>query len=153
MVSIKLRGNMSDTVDIKGLDKAELLAALYNNARTQGKGFFHGAASTASEMTKEDAQKFVDRGHLDFDYLSGRTMKIDISGDTVETWLYDRDNGEGKAAEAIDAVRKGEKIYSGLQIPKNREEEAAQEAGDAKDLLKKLFGDDFEGKSGRGGRG
>lgn len=92
---------MSD-IDIKGLDKAELLAALYNGAKPQGFGFLQ---ATPDAMTKAEAQQYIDRGAMDFDYLKGRVMKIDISGDTMEAWLYDRDNGDGAAQKAVDALR------------------------------------------------
>jgi len=44
--------------------------------------------------------------NLSFDYLKGRVLKVDISGDELETQGYDRDNGQGAAARAIDAVRR-----------------------------------------------
>jgi hypothetical protein len=40
-----------------------------------------------------------------FDYLHGRVMKVDLSGDSFDPWLYDRDNGEGAASRAIAKMR------------------------------------------------
>jgi hypothetical protein len=37
-----------------------------------------------------------------FDYLRGRVMKVDISGDDLDTALYNRDNGAGAAERALD---------------------------------------------------
>ncbi len=90
-------------IDIKGLDKAELLAALYNNSKPLGLGFL---SADAKPMTKEQAQQQYGDGS--YDYLNGRVMKIRISGDTMDPWGYDRDNGEGAAAKAVEAVRKGQ---------------------------------------------
>jgi hypothetical protein len=41
------------TISIRGIDKAEVLAALYNASRQQGMGFMH--ARGASSMTVEEA--------------------------------------------------------------------------------------------------
>lgn len=59
-------------------------------------------------MTVEDAQKILEGGQTDFDYLQGRVMKVDLSEDTLDPWLYDRDNGQGAAERAIAEVRKGQ---------------------------------------------
>lgn len=87
-------------MDIRGLDKAEVLAALYNRARVQGLGFLH---SKPGDMTVEEARKIIEQSgrNLYFDYLHGRVMKIDVGGEFLDTVLYDRDNGQGAAEEAI----------------------------------------------------
>lgn len=83
-----------EKISLKGLNKAEVLAALYNNARPQGMGFLHYAPEP---MTTEQAAELLQ----DYTYLKGRVMKVDLSGDELATWLYDRDNGKGAAASAI----------------------------------------------------
>jgi hypothetical protein len=100
-------------IDIKGIDKAELLAALVNGARPQGMGFLHAGSSP---MTKAEAQEWIDkcRSHdthsigaqyLSFDYVKGRPIKSDISGDTFNPRLYDRDQGDGAAARVVASLR------------------------------------------------
>lgn len=84
-------------MNIGGLNRAEVLAALYNRAKPQGMGFLH---YNPELMTTEQAQGILDGGHTSFDYLSGRVMKIDLSGDEVDTRLYNRDNGENAAENA-----------------------------------------------------
>ena len=97
-----------ETIDISKLDKAEVLAALYNNSRQLGMGFMHARGATG--MTKEDAAKEIEAAKRDgnvriyFDYLHGRVMKSDIGGDTYKPWLYDRDNGQGAAARALEPL-------------------------------------------------
>lgn len=87
-------------MNIKGLDQAEVLAALYNGSRQQGLGFLQ--ARGAEGMTKEQAQKELDaRGAFYFDYLHGRVMKVNVRDNELETRLYDRDNGEGAAERAL----------------------------------------------------
>lgn len=87
----------TDIIDISKLDKADVLAALYNNSRPLGMGVFH---YTPASMTREEAQCYL-KNHTYFDYLKGRVMKVDLSGNTLEPRLYDRDNGRGAAKAAI----------------------------------------------------
>ena len=108
---------MSETIDISKLDKAEVLAALYNSSRQQGAGFFH--ARGKSDMTVEEAREELSMGddhaknfpdrmkagrELYFDYLHGRVMKVDLSRDNLDPRLYDRDNGPGAAAIALSGL-------------------------------------------------
>ena len=88
-------------IDLKGLDKALVLAALYNGARPQGAGFFH---YDPTPMSVETAAATLEQSTY-FDYLNGRVMKVDLSGDELDPWGYDRDNGEGTARTIIDTLR------------------------------------------------
>ena len=83
-------------MDILGLDKAEVLAALYNQAKAQGMGFLH---HVPEDMTIENARELLSRDTY-FDYVQGRVMKIRLDRDELDTFLYNRDNGYN-AAEAI----------------------------------------------------
>ena len=91
------------TIDISNLDKAEVLAALFNASHQQGLGFMH--ARGASGMTKEEAAELL-KNQTYFDYLHGRVMKVKIKDDTLDPWLYDRDNGDGAAARALAPLQK-----------------------------------------------
>lgn len=111
---------MSDQyVDITGLSKAAVLAALFNHSAPQGMGFLQ-AANGPKTMTVEDAEKLIAAGdnpdypdsnsflreQLDYDYLYGRPLKVNLSGDSFYAWGYDRDNGgPGTAQAIIDALR------------------------------------------------
>lgn len=88
-------------IDIKGLSKAKVLCALYNNSKPQGLGIIH---FRPADLTEEEASKLLKETDY-FDYLAGRVMKVKISGDELDEWLYDRDNGRGAAARAIDLIR------------------------------------------------
>ena len=85
-------------IDISKLDKAEVLVALYNNARPQGMGFLH---FNPKDMTKTEAVILLKEDTY-FDYVAGRVMKVDLSKDEFDPGLYDRDNGEGAAARALE---------------------------------------------------
>ena len=87
-------------MNIKELDKAEVLAALYNASRQQGMGFMNSRGG--SQMTVEQARKEIEANpSLYFDYLHGRVMKIRLKDDEMDERLYDRDNGQGAAQRAL----------------------------------------------------
>lgn len=110
-------------IDIKNLDKAKLLQALFNNSKPLGLGFF--ASGSNSEMSYSEAQKIIAEGNLYFDYLKGRVMKIDISGDEMEPWGYDRDNGQGAAQKVVTALRNSHEVTFKKANPTNKVEELA----------------------------
>ena len=86
-------------INIKGRDKAEVLALLYNHSQPLGMGILH---FTPEDMTVEQAQKLIDASGYIFDYLKGRVMKVNLSGDEFDERWYDRDNGQGAAAMALN---------------------------------------------------
>ena len=93
---------MSNKISISGLDKGSVLAALYNASQPLGMGVLH---YTPEPMTAEQANDLL-KSQDYFDYLKGRVMKVRIKGDELDPALYDRDNGIGAAAAAIDPLRK-----------------------------------------------
>lgn len=89
-------------MNIKGLNKAEVLAELYNNAKVQGMGFLQ---ADNKQMTTEEAKTILDESSDKyFDYLKGRVMKIRIAGDEIDTRLYNRDNGNGAAERVLSKL-------------------------------------------------
>lgn len=87
------------TINIKGLNKVALLAALFNASKQQGMGFLDRRG--AVPMSEEQAAEVIKATpSMYFDYLYGRVMKVNISGDELFTGLYNRDNGSG-AAECV----------------------------------------------------
>ena len=94
-------------VDIKGLNKAEVLCALFNGSKTQGRNqqmIDSGLLEKPKDMSVNEAECILENiGEVKhFDYLKGKVMKIDISNDTFDSWGYNRDNGQN-AAETIIA--------------------------------------------------
>lgn len=89
-------------MDISNLDKAEILAELYNNAIPLGMGKMH---YEPINMTIQEAQKLLDSGQTFFDYVKGRVMKIDLSKDELNTRLYNRDNGNNAAENIISKIK------------------------------------------------
>lgn len=92
----------TNEIDITGMDKAEVLCRLYNNSKPQGLGFLQ---ATAGPMSIDQARKRLKDGSY-FDYLAGRVMKVDLSGDVLDPSLYDRDNGAGAARRALAGISK-----------------------------------------------
>jgi hypothetical protein len=100
-----------ETINIKGIDKARILQALYNKSHPIGMGFLQ---YRPGDMTLEEARELVggkDSGDYPFashntggyfDYVYGRPLKIDLSRDEFYPQGYDRDNGgDGAAARII----------------------------------------------------
>lgn len=90
-------------VKTTGIPKTKVLAALFNNAKTQGLGVLQFRANHI--MDEAEAAKILETTN-DFDYLEGRVLKVNLSNDDgFEEWLYDRDNGSGAAQRAIDSIK------------------------------------------------
>ena len=85
-------------IDLKNMNKAEVLAKLFNASCPAGLGLFLGVAP---DMTVHEAQALLDQGTTYFDYLKGRVLKIDLSQDTLDPFLYNRDNGYRAAEKAL----------------------------------------------------
>ena len=90
-------------INIKGINKAEVLKRLYDNSQPLGMGFLQ---AEAGNMSIEEAESII-RNNKDFDYLKGRVMKVDLSSDEFDPWLYDRDNGQGAAKKALSDLLTG----------------------------------------------
>lgn len=88
-------------ISIESLDKSAVLAALYNKAKVQGLGIFQ---ALDGDMTLEEATELLNEQTY-FDYCHGRVMKVDLSKEEFDPWLYDRDNGPGAAERIIGTLR------------------------------------------------
>lgn len=92
----------TNEIDITGLNKGLVLAALYNNSKVQGMGFLQAKDAV---MTEADANELLKHDTY-FDYLHGKVMKIDLKSDsTLYTGLYNRDIGDGAAERVIAELR------------------------------------------------
>lgn len=103
-------------IDISKKNKAMVLAGLYNGTKALGMGFLHDkrdglSKEEAEEVISEKIKRCEDLGFgkeyeyiLYFDYVSGRPIKVNLSGDEFDSWLYDRDAGKGAAKKIIDSI-------------------------------------------------
>lgn len=88
-------------VDITGIPKGKVLAALYNASQPIGLGVLE---YDPTPMTEEEANEILKTSSC-FDYLKGRVMKVELDNDIgFNEWSYDRDNGAGAAQRAIDSI-------------------------------------------------
>jgi hypothetical protein len=93
------------TINIKNLNKVELLEKLWENQIIAG--FFTFNAVAAPQFDKKQAENAV-TDHID--YFCGRAIKTDISKDEVVTYLYDRDAGQGKFESIVRAMRSADTV-------------------------------------------
>ena len=85
---------MTHMVDIKGLDKAAVMAALFNASAPQGYGFLQ------ADIGRDDVRAF------ELDYVLGRPLKVRLAGDEFDPSRYDEVNGgPGSAQKVIDRLR------------------------------------------------
>ena len=83
-------------IDIKGLDKAKVLKALYDHG--------HVAVVSDGAVTVERCAELL-RTKTSFDYLRGRVIMANLSGDSFDERMYDLNCGAGAAQRAVDSVR------------------------------------------------
>lgn len=86
-------------VNIKGLDKAVLLSALYNAAKAGER------PESQKEMTPEEAQNIIDVFGLSYVELNGRFIGVDMSGVTMRNLPYDSRNGAGLCGDVVRKLR------------------------------------------------
>ena len=115
-----------ERLDVNEIDPIILFMVLYNNSKQQGMGFLDTSgvhnidqdeakallleqpAAQGSIMRQRNPKKadlineWIDFQPKMLDYVRGRVMKCNINGIELDTWGYDRDNGEGAAQACID---------------------------------------------------
>ena len=90
-----------DEINFKemGLDRYEVLCALYNKSKPLGLGMLH---FTPGPLSLAEAHELLD-GSDYADYVKGRVIKVKLPdpAESFNPYLYDRDNGEGAALAAL----------------------------------------------------
>ena len=126
-------------VDIKGLEKARVLKALYEHSHVQGSGVLQAVPDGV--VTVEHCTELLEKCSY-FDYLHGRVLKVDLSGDEFDERLYDRDCGEGAAQRAVDSVRverEGGKDAAGNTDGEKKEPSLEEQAEMTKEAVHKIM--------------
>jgi hypothetical protein len=87
-----------------GLDRYEVLCALYNKSKPLGLGMLH---FVPGPLALEEAHELLD-GYEYADYVKGRVIKVKLPehAESFNPYLYDRDNGEGAALRALQEYAK-----------------------------------------------
>lgn len=89
-------------MNIQNINKAELLAALYNGAKPQLVDLL---------MTKEQARSFLSSVNY-FDYLKGKCLKINIDGERYQTFIPK--SKKKRIVQKCKKKYKGRKLYTRL---------------------------------------
>lgn len=93
-------------IDIRGIPRERVLAALFNGSFQQGMGGLD--ARGRAQLTEEDARAMLAEDTY-FDYVRGRVLKVDLRDpESFDSRLYDRDCGEGAAARIIAQIREAQ---------------------------------------------
>ena len=118
------------TINISDLNKADVLAALYNASKPLNFGFMD---YDPTPMTREAAEKLLAQTTY-FDYLNGRVMKVKLASDELDVWGYDRDNGEG-AAELVVSELRAKGTINGTMVQATHHVNTLESAEDTKEHL------------------
>lgn len=97
------------TIDISGIDKAKLLAALHNGTQPLGLGILHDRGPMSEDEAREIIACFPSGfSVMWFDYVRGRPLKVGLKDtELLRADLYDRDapDGEGSCQRIVDSLR------------------------------------------------
>jgi hypothetical protein len=93
---------MDTIIDIRGINKAAILVALYNASKAQGFGVLD--PNHRNTMSLAEAEEELQRTRFMPDYVRGRVIKTDLDGDQLDPRLFDRDNGDGAALRALQPL-------------------------------------------------
>ena len=93
-------------IDITGLDKAKVLKTLIDHANCMALSDDASLLSTMQPPVEiETVRAYIEKDGLTVDYILGKPIKVDLTGDSFDPWLYDRDHGQGRAQQAIDILK------------------------------------------------
>ena len=94
-------------IDIKGLNKGELLDALVQGTRYNGPQFVFASefGSYLSPIVNESEEK-ANTSYVD--YYKNKPIKTDLRKDLIDPRLYDRDAGNGTFAKIVIKMRNAE---------------------------------------------
>ena len=88
--------------DIEGVDKVALLKELWLNSRPTI--FFTLHNQNPPQFDEKKASGVVS-GYIDY-YFQGRCIKCDLSGNTADSYLYNRDFGEDALENIVLKLKK-----------------------------------------------
>jgi len=101
---------MAEIISLTGLNKADVLAALYNASRPQMMGFMQ---YEAKPMTRAEAEQILKKATC-FDYLNGRVMKVDISSDELDPRSGETNPVDIQVAHQVNTMEAAEKVEDHL---------------------------------------
>ena len=107
---------MSNIITITTLDKPALLAAVYNRSHSVNASIMAEGYDVNHVMTRDEAMDIMTGLQKDrqgksphmihyFDYYRGRYMKVNLTGDMVDPYMFDKEYGFGALQHIVDQVR------------------------------------------------
>ena len=95
--------NSFEMVDVTGIDRVELLRALWDNAKPAG--FFAGYPPGSVRL--EFDASLIDTSYKSVDYFCGKCIKAQVftKENTICPELYDREYGKGAFQKIVDELR------------------------------------------------
>lgn len=94
---------LSTVCNISGLDRKQVVQALFTAASHQGMGVLGSSQDRNNKLTDEEATSVIQDKEVG--YLKGRSMKLNFGGDQLDVTLYNRDNGDNAAQEVLNELR------------------------------------------------
>jgi len=88
-------------LNIKGIDKVQLLKRMWENM--QPASFFRLNVMSPPPWDQKHAAEAVANGYID--YFQGRSIKTDLSKDTIDCRSYDIDAGYGTLESIVSELR------------------------------------------------
>lgn len=94
---------VSNKVDISGLDKLQVLKALW--MRSVPAAFFKDFPMMIPGFDEKQAKAQLEKPYPYFDYFCGRCIKTSFSTSELDSYLYDRDYGKGAMEKVVADLR------------------------------------------------
>lgn len=112
---VKVNPEQAKPVDIRGLNKVELLKALWEN-RQPASFFGYHPQIEVPKWDEDLANKCCAAGYID--YFQGRCIKTNLVGDWADPVMYDRDLKSGcyTFAQVTASLRKASEFSKGVLI-------------------------------------
>jgi hypothetical protein len=101
--NIQLIAMQQNQIDISGLDKVKLLQALFDRAKPQENSFVYYHSN--NKLGRAGAENVLRNGHGYVDHVAGKVMKVNISDDRLDPFLFNTHNGAGAAEQVIQNLR------------------------------------------------
>lgn len=104
-------------VDVRGIPKDHLLLAMWSSSSIAL--FYEIFDVPAPNLDLQEAGRELEHGGK-LDYVQGRVIKTDISGNCVHPNLYDRDNGLGALRNVVESLR--QEFPADIPQPQNEQD-------------------------------
>jgi hypothetical protein len=91
-------------INIQGLDKREVLKALFDAAIPKGNGWRKYDRTPMRLANAGTLLKKAEQNNTIITVITGRQLHVDLSGNEFDPTLYNQHNGEGAAEKALEPL-------------------------------------------------